>query len=285
MVELGLRTSLLVSLDTRIYRQTARGYRMNGASIAEAFSCFCRVFRAGKRGLLVVDIAPRLRCGVQRLPPVTAYHARRSRPMEWVTTTTILRDLKAFENDTAWQGFVDRFYRPVVRFVRRVGISPEESEDVAQESLLAFAEGYRTGRYERLRGRLSSWLFGIAYRQALASRRKSRSRKEEFHTSTGDHGESLEDLPDHRAASGLWDGIWDRYLLQQCLELARQEFQPRVFQAFVLVVGDEKTPAEAAEELNIPVKSVYNYKHRVLSRLRQLRAELEGSEDPVDGTP
>lgn len=48
--------------------------------------------------------------------------------------------------------------------------------------------------------------------------------------------------------------------------------------AFELSVRGDGKPAAVAEELGVSVKSVYNARHRILKRLRELREELEAVE-------
>lgn len=197
--------------------------------------------------------------------------------MEWVTTTTILEDLRGFGNRPAWDRFVGRFHRPIAAFVREVGVPDPDAEDVAQNTLLAFAEAYREGRYDRERGRLSRWLFGIAYRQALRHlRRSARAPLAAEPPEADGPGRPA----DESAAADVWDRIWDGHLLRTAIDRARREFAPRTFRAFELVVLEDAAPAAAAETLGAPVKAVYNAKHRVLHRVRELIRELD---DPGRG--
>lgn len=186
--------------------------------------------------------------------------------MTWQTTATVLERLRDFANRDAWDDFADRFRRPVVSFARGMGLAPADAEDVAQETLIAFAQAYRDGRYDPSKGRLSRFLFGIAYRQALHARRKRPPQVESA---------VWAELPDEQAASGVWDTEWERSALDRCLAQARGEFEPPSFRAFELVVRDGRSPAEAAESLGLPIKAVYNAKHRILKRIRELRDELE----------
>ncbi|HWL93524.1 MAG TPA: RNA polymerase sigma factor [Phycisphaerae bacterium] len=192
---------------------------------------------------------------------------------EWITTTTVLHDLRDFENRAAWDRFDSRFRRPIVNFAVSVGLAPSDAEDVAQESLLTFAEAYRGGRYERTRGRLSQWLFGIAYRKALDQRRRSARG-----AGSGSSEVNLwmaENLPDETAATVSWDREWEQALLEQCLEQVRREVEPSTYRAFELVVRENQDAAEAAAVLGVNIKLVYNAKHRILKRIRELRTELE----------
>jgi len=194
--------------------------------------------------------------------------------MDWITTSTILSGLKDFERGEVWSRFVDRFRRPIVGFVRDLGLTVAEAEDVAQETLLAFADGYRRGAYDPARGRLSQWLFGIAYRQALRQRRRN-VRREGPIGAEGEATDFWNRLPDPDHATEVWDRRWEDAMLQTCLQRVRDEVEPATFEAFELSVRDDRPAADVAAALQIPVKAVYNAKHRVLSRIRALREQLE----------
>jgi len=68
--------------------------------------------------------------------------------MTWLTTATVLQKLHDFGNREAWDSFTERFRRPVVSFARGMGLKQADAEDVAQETLLAFAEAFRRGQYD-----------------------------------------------------------------------------------------------------------------------------------------
>jgi RNA polymerase sigma-70 factor (ECF subfamily) len=193
--------------------------------------------------------------------------------MEWITTSTILRNL-CDDDDAAWQQFVARFQRPVSSFARGVGLSAVDAEDVAQETLLAFVEGFRHGKYDPAKGRLSRWLFGIAHRQILQERRRGARREATVPPPTGP-GTFWGNVPDEREVSNAWDAEWEQSLMGECIERARREFEPQTFRAFELAVQGTGSTTEVARELDVPVKTVYNAKHRVLKRIRELRQQLE----------
>ncbi len=148
-----------------------------------------------------------------------------------------------------------------------MGLDRSDADDVAQETLLAFAGRYRNGDYDRSKGRLSHWLFGIAYRQALNARRRLARREAQFPRGTA----SLSAFPDKRIVVQVWEERWDDAILRECLKRIRWEVEPTTLRAFERVVRDQRTPTETAMELGITVKSVYNAKHRILKRIRELR--------------
>ena len=200
--------------------------------------------------------------------------AQQGVPMDWLTTSTLLQDLR-YERDEAWQSLVDRFRGPIVRFARRAGHPPADAEDVAQQTLLTFVQRYREGRYDPARGRLSRWLFGIAWHQLLRDRRARAREPVNIPTVTGDTS-FWSALPDESAATTIWDHEWERAMMATCLDRVRREVEPATLRAFELVVLEARRPADAAAELGVPVEHVYSAKHRMLTRLRALREQLEG---------
>jgi RNA polymerase sigma-70 factor (ECF subfamily) len=188
--------------------------------------------------------------------------------MAWLTTATVLQNLRDFDNREAWSSFADRFRQPVVSFARGMGLGQADAEDAAQETLIAFAEAYKSGQYDPAKGRLSKFLFGIAYRQALRARRVG--------AQVAPVGTTVwSKIPEEAEASGVWDVEWARSLLDDCLRQVRAEFEPQTFRAFELSVRDGRDASEAAAELGVPVKSVYNAKHRILKRIRELREQYD----------
>jgi RNA polymerase sigma-70 factor (ECF subfamily) len=191
--------------------------------------------------------------------------------LEWVTTSTVLQRLRDGEEPEAWHQFVERFRAPVVQFGRLRGLAELDAEDAAQEAFVAFLEAYREGRYDRQRGRLSQWLFGFADR---CIRRARRERGAVPLPAAGVLPVHV-DLEAPDASEQAWEEEWERALLQECIRRARPEFRPPTFRAFELAVREKRPAAEIAAELGVDVKSVYNAKHRVIQRIREIRRLLE----------
>lgn len=197
---------------------------------------------------------------------------------EWATTSTLLERLASSEDSMAWGRLSGRFREPVFRFARRLGLSSADAEDVVQESLLALVQGMQAGRYSRGQGRLSHWLFGIAFRKAQDLRRKN-ARRERRVTTGPPQMLELADLPDEAACTSIWDDEWERQVLDQCLLQARSEVETTTFHAFELTVLQGLPPSDVAEALGVPVRTVYNAKHRLLKRVRELREEWEATDE------
>lgn len=194
------------------------------------------------------------------------------------TTTWLIESLRDPANAEAWSGF-DARYRPVLTgFARNLGFSLDEASDLAQQALMEFAISYRAGRYERGRGRLSSWLIGIARNMACDTRRR--------HCANRIGGDSvLAELPasisDEAHLTRVWAKESEAAILAEAMatlyrSTRMEEHTLRTFELFVI----RGMPAAAvAEECGIDIDSVYVIKNRLTTRLRQIVRELTTAYD------
>lgn len=194
--------------------------------------------------------------------------------MEWLTTTTVLDRLHDANDHSAWSSFVERFRAPVAGFSRKLGLSSADAEDVAQETLVAFLEAYRRNAYERGRGRLSHYLFGIAHNKILSARRKMAAAGRQVSLGEGDTS-FWANVPDASAVEQAWEEEWRQSVLLRCLEQVRGEVTAQTFEAFRLVVFEGAEPASVAQRLGLTRNAVFIAKHRVGSRLRELREAFD----------
>ena len=193
--------------------------------------------------------------------------------MQWITTTQVLEDLKCSNDTLAWSSFRDHFYPVVFNFARTLGLSATDAEDAAQEVMLAFLKAFRSGRYNREKGRLSHWLFGVAKRVILDFRKRL---PREHIVADDSTGTSFWDMvADESAVKHSWDTEWRQMVLEKCLQQARRELDNKVFEAFELYALSQKPVEEVGRILGMSRNAVYIAKSRVLSKLRQLQKDFE----------
>ena len=189
------------------------------------------------------------------------------------TNTILLEGLKDPADTAAWQTF-DARYRPVILAVAgRLGLPEADAEDVAQETMAAFVEGYRRHRYEREKGRLRDWLRGIARHKAQDALRR-RSQQEVLVVDDSDATPFLNRVEDRRIKT-ICEEEWSKGILRQCLQEVRYEVAPRTFEAFLLFALQQWPAKRVASHLQISEDVVYQSKSRVLARIRQLLPEIE----------
>jgi len=194
--------------------------------------------------------------------------------MEWQTTTRVLESLKGSDHDGVWQDFRDTFFPVVVGFARHAGLSETDAEDAAQETMIAFVKAYREGKYDREKGRLRNWLFGLA-RHAVQNAFRKRAPERLVDNPSGVTA-FWNRLPDENAVEKTWAGEWRKVVLDKCLRRAKQELDEKTFSAFELYVLGEQSVEDVAKRLNMSENAVYIAKSRVIARLRQLEEEFEG---------
>lgn len=200
--------------------------------------------------------------------------------MEWVTTTQVLEGLKELDDTLAWTSLRDHFYPVIFNFAKTLGLSETDAEDAAQETMLAFLKAFRDGKYNREKGHLSHWLFGVAKRTILDFRK--RLPREHF-VADNTTGTSFWDMiADENGIRHTWDTEWRYMVLERCLQQARRELDQKVFKAFELYALLQKPIEEVCQTLAMSRNAVYIAKSRVLSKLRQLQHDFEGiSSDSV----
>lgn len=189
------------------------------------------------------------------------------------TSTYLLDGLKSPDNHTIWRQYVDR-YRPIlVGYARRLGLG-DDAEDVAQQVLASFSTAYRRGKYDRDKGRLRDWLFGIA-RNELRNWRRRHSRREVQVGGDADQTDFFAQLRDEDYLEKTWELEWRQAVVRQCLEEVRLEVDAKTLEAFELFASQGLPARSVAERLGITSNAVFIAKHRVLKRIRELLPEME----------
>jgi RNA polymerase sigma factor (sigma-70 family) len=193
--------------------------------------------------------------------------------MQWVTSTQILEGLKITGNTTAWDKFCDHFQPVVVNFARQLGLPEADAEDAAQETMLEFLKAFRSEKYNREKGSLGNWLFGIARRVILNLRGRQPLEQLVADKTTGTSFWDL--IQDDHNIKHTWETEWRQMVLTKCVQQVRRELDPKVVEAFELYALSEQPVEEVAGRLKMSNNAVYIAKSRVLSRLRELERQFE----------
>lgn len=191
------------------------------------------------------------------------------------TTTALLDDLRDPENHLVWKAFDER-YRPIlVALARRSGLGTADAADAAQDALVRFVTAYHDGRYDPGRGRLGSWLVGIA-RHCIADVHGRRSRRREQRGLSG-----IPHLPGEAELEAIWDEECDREILRQAMDQLRSgtAVDARTIRAFELQAFHGHAAATVALDQTMTLNEVYLAKHRCLKRLRGIVEELRTAYD------
>src|ERR687889_395886 len=162
-----------------------------------------------------------------------------------------LVELAALGHDRAFEAIVERYRRPLLRYLRRL-LSDTLAEDVVQATVISAWSSLRTGTEVR---DLRPWLYRIAHNAAINALKKV--------------GEAMEEVPE--SAGGL--------ATEPAAELERRDEMQRALTsiaalpsrqraALLAVAVDGRAHADVAQELGLTDGAVRQLVHRARTTLR-----------------
>lgn len=193
--------------------------------------------------------------------------------MQWVTTTQILDDLKFSDNPAAWKTFTDHFYPVILAFAKNLGLSSADAEDATQETIVQFLRLYRDNKFQREKGHLSHWIFGVARNIIRDYIKKS---PKEFHIAdNGTRTSFWDSIQDDKAVLHTWTTEWQRVVLSRCLLRVRREVDEKTYQAFEMYAMAQQPVEQVSKQLDMTPNAVYIAKNRVLTKIRELKKQYD----------
>lgn len=188
-----------------------------------------------------------------------------------IDSVTLVERLADPRDELAWHEVEGRYGPLVGAFARRLGPSLELAEDARQDTMLAVVEAIRGGRYERGRGHLRQFLFGIA-RNKILSLRAAEAHRAAAAAPDGVH-------PAGVAADGEFEREFEREwqiaVAAQCLREARAHFTSDTYDMFYLRAIEGLPSIEVAARTGKSVVAVDGAVHRVRTYLRAIRSRIE----------
>lgn len=184
------------------------------------------------------------------------------------TSLSLLSGLRARDPE-AWNRLVHLYGPLVLGWCRRHNLQQADASDIAQEVfrtvLLRIADFHKNSEHAEFR----AWLRAI-FRNKLGDlwRRMAAQPQAEGGMAPGRFDELAEDDSDDD------DSGESTALFRRAFDLIRGEFEETSWQAFWLVVCENRKPADVALELRVSLNAVYVAKSRVLRRLRETLGDL-----------
>ena len=170
----------------------------------------------------------------------------------------------------AFAEFIDKYKETVFLCCRKLGLRDDEVEDVANETFLAAYKGL--SRYSG-RAELSTWLWAIAYRQAISYLRKNRKQWQ------------LEAEPDESIADSKEQGPVTAIQGKETEKIVWQAVErlPRLWaMTIILHYREEKNIAEIAKIMQAKENTVKTYLFRARGKLKRTLAAAFGEETDAD---
>jgi RNA polymerase sigma factor (sigma-70 family) len=184
------------------------------------------------------------------------------------TRPSLLIRLRDPGDERAWSEFMEIYGPLVYQLAKRRGLQEADAQDLAQEVFRAVARAIERYDPDPARGSFRGWLSRIA--NNLIINLLSAQRRHPRGTGDTDMQRMMEDQPAPAGEeSALFEVEYRRRLLTWAAERVRGAFSQATWQAFWQTGVEGRPPREVAEALGMSIGTVYQYKSRVVARIRR----------------
>ena len=178
------------------------------------------------------------------------------------TSASLLDRLRDPNDEEAKERFV-QFCGPFVyAFSRKLRIPEAKRFDFTQDIFLLLFQQMPKFVYKR-EMRFRGWLFTV-----MRNKHQEQFRRERTFDPV-----PVSDLADDREVPDIETEEFNRHVIQRALQIMRNDFEQRTWQACWELVVNEKSGKEVSAQLGMSVAAVYKARCKVLHRLRE---ELAG---------
>ncbi len=176
-----------------------------------------------------------------------------------------LVELAVGENPEAFGEIVKRWERKIFALCFGMLLREDEAKDAAQETFIA---AYRNLSKFRGEAKVSSWLHRIAVNQCLTTKRRAKSRSEDFLDDETNADEKVFVAPAHLTPAKTTEQNERLKLIRQAVNSLPSDLK----QVVVMKEFEEMTFQEISDTLDLPLSTV---KSRLYTALKQLRSKLQ----------
>lgn len=189
------------------------------------------------------------------------------------TRESLLLQLGMHSED-AWSEFLAVYEQALYRFCRAKGLQDADANDVLQGVLAAVLKRIPTWDPDSSKGSFRGWLFRVARNIAVdvIDRRAKKA------TASGDSqvARMLLEIPDRESLQELsFEDEYQKSLFDWASKQVKSEVREITWMSFCLTAIDGQKAEQVAEQLDIPVGSVYTAKCRVVARIRAKIADMD----------
>lgn len=171
----------------------------------------------------------------------------------------------------AWSRLVETYSPVIYGWCRKSGLTGHDAADVVQDVFATISSKLHQFDRDRPGASFRAWMATIT-RTKLADhyRRQTRQPQAKGGTNAIEWLQSVPDLDGDPSTISAFAVT----VAQRVLELIRDEFEVKTWEAFRLTAIENIPAGEVAERLSLRVASVYQARCRVLRRLKQRLSEL-----------
>jgi RNA polymerase sigma-70 factor (ECF subfamily) len=198
----------------------------------------------------------------------------KSRENQFIPTReSLLSRLKNWDDQESWREFFALYRRLTYSAAAGAGLSPQEADDVVQETMISVAKSIKEFKYDPKRCSFKTWLGQLTQRR-IADHYRKRYRQKNAPMLPDENSAStapVNRIPDPNSASldEIWDAAWKKELYATALERIKTQVSPEQFQIFDFYVLRNMPVAKVAAALETNSASVYLAKHRISKLLKK----------------
>lgn len=189
------------------------------------------------------------------------------------TRSSLLSRLKTWEDAQSWSEFFNTYGKSIQNLARKCHLTPGETEEVVQETMLAVAKQMPGFQYDRSVGSFKNWLYSIS-KGAISRQFTRRARGFNGSSDVESDRQLIENLPDTGMSfEKQWEDDWRRNLLVLAMDRVQRKVKPKHYQIFDLYVTQHIPMSSVRRLLNVSSAQIYIAKFRVTALIKK---EIEG---------
>ena len=189
-------------------------------------------------------------------------------PDEFIPTrASLLTRLKNWDDQEGWKRFFDTYWKLIYSVGRKAGLSDAEAQDAVQETIIAVAKKMPQFKYDSSVGSFKGWLLQLTRWRIVDLLRKKQyqshgqqlRREETLNTTLAERAPE----PAAPDLESVWDGEWNKHVMEAAVEKAKRQVSPAQFQMFYLHVIKNLPAKDVARRLEVKLAEVYFAKYKV----------------------
>ena len=200
------------------------------------------------------------------------------------TRSSLLRRIKHPEDLEGWKEFYDIYWKLILGFALKAGLTQDEAQEVVQETMIGAAKHLPEFHYDPKVCSFKTWLLNLSAwrvkdqlrkRQAPGAPAPARTNATDDSSRTA----TVERVPDPATSEleAIWDNEWRTTLLDAATATVKVRVDATQWQIFDLSVLKEWSVADVAKALGVSAGRVYLAKHRISSLIKKELKRLQKS--------
>ena len=189
------------------------------------------------------------------------------------TSASLLLRIRDRRDESAWGDFLKVYMPLVYSYGLHYGLQDPDAADLAQETMRRVVHAIGAFEYDPVKGSFRGWLLTVARNEL----RRMKSRLDGTTTGSGDTDVAvLLGQEPSRVEEDKWEREYQLHMFHWAAKQVKVEFRVATWQAFWLTVVDNVSIEQVGQNLQLSPGAIYIARSRVLARIRQLIASIEG---------